>query len=239
MRTFILLLLLCTANLFSQNLLTPKNIKIDPNLIKNEVSESIWYLERDGKKLEFGRVITELRKLNSTDLLIKINVKMTPARDTKYVDSSVVKIVNFQPVYHSSFNPHRSMELKFGKTHVTGYYADTQGGKKEKINIAASNYFDSSIYSVLIRFIELKKGYTPELVIFNYTSDIVKGIQRAYIKDVQETVLEGRKVWVVKTTDDITDLESWVTHFIDAETRKVIRQDIKLGETKMSMEVIK
>ncbi|REC48071.1 DUF3108 domain-containing protein [Chryseobacterium pennipullorum] len=237
MRTFIFLLLSGTAHLFSQNLLSPKNIKIDPNLIQNEVSESIWYLERDGKKLEFGRVITELRKLNSTDLLIKTNVKMKPQRDVKYVDSSVVKMANFQPVYHSSFNPQRAMELKFGKTHVTGYHSDRNGGKKENINIAASNYFDSSIYPILIRLLPLKEDYTAEISIFDYNPNTAKkGIMKAYILDTKKSEYKGKPVWIVKTTDDISDQSSSVTYYIDPQTRKIVKQDMDIQGSKMSME---
>ncbi|MEI3790344.1 MULTISPECIES: DUF3108 domain-containing protein [unclassified Chryseobacterium] len=238
MRTFLVLLLISSVNLFSQKLLTPANSAIDPKLIKDETSEAVWYAENAGTKMEIGSIITELKKLNKTDLLIKTTVKLKKAPDAKWTDSTIVKTVNFQPVYHSSFNMMRDMVLKSGKTKVTGYYLDKKSKKKDPIEMDAADYFDSSSYPMLIRFSPLKENYTADLSIFDYNPDAKKGLIKAYILDVKKTDYNGKKVWAVKTTDDIKDKTTIVTYYIDTETRKILKQDMDLGGRKMTLETI-
>ncbi|MDQ0067861.1 DUF3108 domain-containing protein [Chryseobacterium lathyri] len=238
MKTFLVLLLVSSINLFSQKLLTPSNSNIDPKLIKDETSEAVWYAENAGTKIEIGNIITELKKLNKTDLLIKTTVKLKQAPDAKWIDSTIVKTANFQPVYHSSFNMMRDMVLKSGKTKVTGYYLDKKSQKKDLIEMDAADYFDSSSYPMLIRFSPLKENYTADLSIFDYNPDAKKGLIKAYILDVKKTDYNGKKVWAVKTTDDIKDKTTIVTYHIDTETRRILKQDIDLGGRKMILETI-
>ncbi|UWX60481.1 hypothetical protein N0B40_19075 [Chryseobacterium oranimense] len=239
MKSFLVLLLVSSINLFSQKLLTPGNSNIDPKLIKDETSEAVWYAENAGTKIEIGSIITELKKLNKTDLLIKTTVKLKKAPDAQWTDSTIVKTANFEPVYHSSFNAMRDMVLKSGKTKVTGYYLDKKSQKKDNIEIPATDYFDSSSYPMAIRFFPLKENYTADLSIFDYNPDAKKGLVKAYILDVKKAEYDGKKVWTVKTTDDIRDKTTIVTYYIDFETRKILRQDMDLGGRKMTLETIK
>ena len=238
MKTFLIFLLIGSTHLFSQKLLTPGNSNIDSKLIKDETSEAVWYAENAGTKIEIGSIITDLKKLNKTDLLIKTTVKMKQAPDA-WVDSTIVKTANFQPVYHSSFNAMRDMVLKSEKSKVTGYYLDKKAQKKDNIDMPATDYFDSSSYPMLIRFSPLKEQYTAEISIFDYNPDAKKGIIKAYIQDVQKTEYKGKKVWAVKTTDDIRDKTVIVTYYIDPETRKILKQEIDLGGRKMVLETVK
>lgn len=238
MKPFLVLLLVSSINLFSQKLLTPNNISIDSKLVKDEISEAAWYVENAGAKIEIGSIVTELKKLNKTDLLIKTTVKLKQAPDAKWTDSTIVKTANFQPIYHSSFNMMRDMVLKSGKTKVTGYYLDKKSQKKDHIEMDAADYFDSSSYPMLVRFSPLKENYTADLSIFDYNPDAKKGLIKAYIMDVKKTDYNGKKVWAVKTTDDIGDKKNIVTYYIDPETRKILKQDIEMSGRKMTMETI-
>lgn len=238
MRTFLIFLLVSSANLFSQKLLTPGNSTIDSKLIKDETSEAVWYAENAGKKIEIGSIITELKKLNKTDLLIKTTVKMKQTPDAKWTDSTIVKTAHFEPVYHSSFNTSRDIVLKSEKNKVTGYYLDKNSQKKDQIEIPAKDYFESSSYPMLIRFLPLKENYTANLSIFDYNPDAKKGMMKAYVSEVKKTDHEGKKVWAVKTTDDIRDKKTIVTYYIDPETRKILKQDIEMNGRKMTMETI-
>ncbi|MEY8761876.1 DUF3108 domain-containing protein [Chryseobacterium tongliaoense] len=238
MKTVLFFLMIGSTHLFSQKLLTPSNNNIDSKLIKDESSEAVWYAENAGTKIEIGSIITDLKKLNKTDLLIKTTVKMKQAPDA-WVDSTIVKTANFQPVYHSSFNSMRDMVLKSEKSKVTGYYLDKKAQKKDNIDMPATDYFDSSSYPMLIRFSPLKEKYTAEISIFDYNPDAKKGLIKAYVQDVQKTEYKGKKVWAVKTTDDIRDKTTIVTYYIDTETRKILKQEIDLGRRKMIMETVK
>lgn len=239
MRTFIFLLLISSTRLFSQQLLTPQNASINSKLIKDETSEAIWYADNAGSKIEIGSIITELKKLNKTDLLIRTTVKLKQAPDAKWIDSTLVKTSDFTPIYHSSYNMMRDMVLKSGKDKVSGYYLDKKSQKKDIIDLPATHYFDSSSYAMLIRFLPLKENYTTEISIFDYNpKSEKKGIMKAYILDTQKTEYNGKPVWAVKTNDDISNRTSTVTYYIDPETRKIVKQDMDMAGRKMFLEMI-
>jgi len=237
MRTFLILLIIGSANFFSaQSILAPSNVKLDSKYIQDESSEVSWIMENAGSKIEIGKVMTELKKLNKKDLLIKTTVKMKQAPEA-WVDSTIIKISDFQPVYHSSFNSMRNMSLTFNKNKVTGYYLDKKTQKKDMIDeTTTSAYFDSNSYPALIRFLPLKENYTSEISIFDYNPTAKKGVIKAYIEKVEKGEYNGKKVWIVKTTDDIQDRKTESTYYIDADTRKVLKQEINAGGRKMIME---
>ncbi|WP_426476003.1 hypothetical protein ACP3T3_11405 [Chryseobacterium sp. CBSDS_008] len=239
MRTILFLLIISSANFFAQTLLSPENAGINSKLIQDETSEAVWYAENAGAKTEIGSIITEFKKLNKTDLLIRTTVKLSKAPDAKWTDSTLVKISDFAPVYHSSYNSMRDMALKSGKDKVTGYYLDKKSQKKDIIDLPASRYFDSSSYAMLIRFLPLKQNYTAEISIFDYNpKSEKKGIMKAYILDTQKTEYKGKPVWAVKTNDDISSKATTTTYYIDAATRKIIKQDMDMAGRKMSLEMV-
>ncbi|MFZ4930348.1 hypothetical protein [Chryseobacterium sp. Mn2064] len=213
---------------------------MDSKLIQDETSEAVWYAENVGTKIEIGSIITEFKKLNKTDLLIKTTVKMKQAPDSKWTDSTLVKIKNFDPIYHSSYNTMRDMALTSGKNKVTGYYLDKKSQKKDIIDLPANQYFDSSSYAMLIRFLPLKENYTGEISIFDYNpKSEKKGMMKAYILDTQKSEYKGKAVWIVKTTDDISNKTTTTTYYIDTATRKIVKQDMDLNGRKMSLDMIK
>lgn len=237
MKTILFLLILSSANFFSQKLLTPENSGINSKLIQNETSEAVWFAENAGTKIEIGSIITEIKKLNKADLLIRTTVKMKQAPDAQWTDSTLVKTSNFNPVYHSSYNSMRDMVLKSEKDKVTGYYLDKKSQKKDMIEIPADHYFDSSSYAQLIRYLPLKEHYTVEISIFDYNpKSEKKGIMKAYILDTQKTEYKGKPVWAVKTNDDISNKSTTVTYYIDSVTRKIVKQDIEMAGRKMYLE---
>lgn len=239
MRTFIFLLLISSVHFFSQNLITPQNAGINSKLIKDETSEALWYADNAGSKTEIGSIITELKKLNKTDLLIRTTVKLNQAPDAKWTDSTLVKVSDFTPIYHSSFNMMRDMVLKSDKDKVTGYYLDKKSQKKENIEIPATHYFDSSSYAMLIRFLPLKENYTAEISIFDYNpKSEKKGVMKAYILDTHKAEYKGKPVWIIKTNDDISNKASATTYYIDIETRKIVKQDMDIAGRKMFMEIV-
>ncbi len=237
MRTFLTLLIISSANFFSaQNLLSPTNVKLNSKYIQEESSEVSWSMENAGSKIEIGKVTTEFKKLNKKELLIKTIVKMKQAPEA-WVDSTIIKISDFQPVYHSSFNSMRDMSIRFNKNKATGYYLDKKTQKKDIIDeVTTSTYFDSNSYPALIRFLPLTENYNSEISIFDYNPTAKKGIIKAYIEKVEKSEYNGKKVWAVKTTDDIQDRKTESIYYIDINTRKVLKQEINAGGRKMIME---
>nr|WP_315026375.1 hypothetical protein [uncultured Chryseobacterium sp.] len=238
MKSFILLCLLSSVSLFSQKIITPENVNLNQKMIKDETSKAIWYAENAGQKIEIGSIVTELKKLNKTDLLIKTSVMMKQAPDASWTDSTIVKAANFLPAYHSSYNSMRDMVVKSGKNKVSGYYLDKKSQKKDIIDTEAVHYFDSSSYPMLIRFLPLKENYSTEISIFDYNPKAHKnGVIKAYVEEVKKTDYKGKTVWAVKTTDDISNKTSTTTYYIDPETRKIVKQDMDMGGRKMFLEI--
>ncbi|MPS72089.1 MAG: hypothetical protein E2590_02975 [Chryseobacterium sp.] len=237
MRTLLILLIIGSAQFFSaQDILSPNNVKLDSKYIQDESSEVSWSMENAGSKIEIGKVTTEFKKLNKKDLLIKTTVKMKQAPEA-WVDSTIVKISNFLPVYHSSFNSMRDMSLRFTKNKVTGYYLDKKTQKKDMIDEATtSSYFDSNSYPALIRFLPLTENYSTEISIFDYNPTAKKGVIKAYIEKVEKSEYNGKKVWAVKSTDDIQDRKSESIYYIDPVTRKVLKQEINTNGKRMIIE---
>lgn len=240
MRIFLILLIMSSAQFFAQKTLTPSNTKLESKFIKDETSDAIWYAEKGDQKVEIGKVITQIKKIDKATLLIKTSVKINQAPEKPWVDSTLVKISDFQPVYHSSYNLTRDMVLKFEKNKATGYYLDKKSQKKDLIDEKISTeYFDSNSYPGLIRFLPLKEHYSTEIPIFDYNPTAKKGVVKAYVEDVNSGELNGKKVWIVKTTDDIQDRKTIVTYYIDAATREVLKQEIDSNGRKMTMETVK
>ncbi|SHK42512.1 DUF3108 domain-containing protein [Epilithonimonas mollis] len=237
MKTFLFILIIGCADSFSaQNILSPADVKLNSKYIQDESWEVSWSMENAGSKFEIGKVINEFKKLNKKDLLIKTTVKMKQSPEA-WIDSTIVKISDFQPVYHSSFNSMRNMSIRFNKNKATGYYLDNKTQKKIIIDEETnSSYFDSNSYPALIRFLPLAEIYTKEISIFDYNPAAKKGIIKAYIEKVEKSEYNGEKVWVVKTTDDIQDRKTESIYYIDMNTRKVLKQEINAGGRKMIME---
>jgi hypothetical protein len=240
MRIILILLVMSSAQFFAQKTLTPSNTKLESKFIKDETSNAIWYAQQGDQKMEIGKITNEVKKVDKTTLLIKTSVKMNQAPDKPWVDSTLVKISNFQPIYHSSYNMMRDMTLKFEKNKATGYYLDKKTQKKDQIDEKISTeYFDSNSYPGLIRFLPLKEHYSTEMPIFDYNPAAKKGVVKAYLEDVNKGELNGKKVWIVKTTDDIQDRKTIVTYYIDVATREVLKQEIDSNGRKMVMETVK
>ncbi|SDH58089.1 hypothetical protein SAMN05421846_101214 [Chryseobacterium taeanense] len=240
MKTFLILLVMSSANFFAQKTLNPNNVKPESKFIKNEISDAVWYAENGDQKIEIGKITTEIKKVDKTKLLIKTTVKMNQAPGKPWVDSTVVRVSDFQPIYHSSYNLMRDMVLNFEKNKATGYYLDKKSQKKDLVDEKISTqYFDSNSYPALIRFLPLKEHYSADIPIFDYNPTAKKGVIKAYIEDINSGELNGKKVWIVKTTDDIQDRKTISTYFIDKSTREVLKQEIDAGGRKMVMESVK
>lgn len=240
----VLLIFLANVAAFSSfaqdSTIKPSNNPFDSKRIKNESYKMVWYIKQDTSKIEIGKINTEIKK--AKDNVIVITTIDMAKGQTKWVDSTIAKINNLKPIYHSSFNMQRDMVLHFDKK-VTGYYLDKKTNVKSDINVetATNDYFDSNIYPQLIRWLPLKEGYQEDISIFDYNPKAKTGVIKAFLKNVRKDVFKwknnkSRNVWVVETTDDISDKQVLVTFYIDIETGRLWKQEIDMQGRKMVME---
>jgi hypothetical protein len=195
-----------------------------------------WFIEKNTTKIEIGKINTEIKKVKNNVLIIT-TVIMNQAQ-TKWVDTTIAKINNLKPIYHSSFNQQRDMVLNFDEK-VTGYYFDKKTNTKNKIyETTTDSYFDSNIYPQLIRWLPLNNGYQKTISIFDYNPNAKTGVIKAFVKNVEKSKMSGnRDVWVVTVTDDISDNKAISTYYIDIKTRQLIRQEIDIQGRKMVIEL--
>jgi hypothetical protein len=228
------LILVASLSLQSQVQLTPGHKQINTNYLKPETNQMIWYAQRDTVLMEIGTITNEV-SIHQKKLYIvqQIQMKGQPL----WFDSTVVAEKTFAPIYHSSYNAQRDMVMNFGKS-VTGHYSNKV--KKTKTTISEEvnqSYFDSNFYPNLIRTLPLSPSYTATFTIFDYNPNAKIGLLQARIVSVNEGTYSSkksgnRKVWLVKTSDDIS-AGAEVTHFIDADTRQLWQQEISIGPRKM------
>jgi hypothetical protein len=215
---------------------TGNKIKIEKQWITNEQYVMNWYMIRDTVKTEIGKVTTDIYTKDK-QLVVVTQVNMKQMK-TPWVDSTIAKLKNMKPVYHSSYNGQRDMVLRFGKP-ITGYYLDKQ--KKTNTPIADSSkgdYFDSNLYPQLIRWLPLAAGYTKELSIYDYNPNGKTGILKVSVTEVKKgsytsPVSGNHEVWLVNVTDDISGSPS--VYFIDVKTRQLWKQEISLSNRRMAM----
>jgi hypothetical protein len=218
-----------------QTVQTPEKNQVDRALIKNENSSMVWYALKDTAKVEIGKVDTRILK-SGKKITVSSTVKMKNMPDWK--DETVAEFPNFAPVKHTSFNVQRDMLLDFGKKNtVTGYYLDKAKNEKTEINeTTVGKFFDSNLYTQLIRWLPLKEGYTTEMAIFDYNPGSGKGIMKAYVTGTKKGIYKNTPVWMVSVTDDISQKKAISTYYIDTKTRELLKQEIDMGPRKMVME---
>lgn len=218
-----------------QNVQTPEKNQIDRTLIKNENYSMVWYALKDTAKVEIGKVDTQILK-SGNRITVNSTVKMKNMPDWK--DETIAGFPDFAPVKHTSFNVQRDMLLDFEKPDtVTGYYLDkTKNSRTEISETTAGKFFDSNLYTQLIRWLPLKEGYTTEMAIFDYNPASGKGIMKAYVTGTKKGTYKNKPVWMVSVTDDISQKKAVSTYFVDSKTRELLKQEVDMGPRKMVME---
>ena len=230
-----------TLSTFSQEkALSPLDHQADVRLLKSEVYTMDWFIVTDTTEVKIGEVATRIQKKEAVTYVIT-QVKMNRSTD-KWVDSTVVATRNFKPIYHASYNQQRDMVLKFDEK-VTGYYLDKKNSTKNPIlEETNTSFFDSNFYPQLIRWLPLKTGYNGSIAIFDYNPKSGTGVLTATIKNTELATLEhkgaNKAIWKVTVTDDISQNTAISTYYIEKESRKVLKQEIDLGGSKMVMELV-
>lgn len=221
-------------------MLMPKNFMVDPVIHLEDSYAMTWYMEQDSQKMELGKVFTNLALVdNALRVITRVELNQSPS---VWVDTTIVKANDFQPIYHASHNDQRDMVLAYGEQ-INGYYWDKQSGTKTLISEKASGpFYDSSFYPHLLRWLPLEEGYSISLPIFNVDPNAQTGRMTVKIKSTSASSIDfnGRtvKVWVVTSSDTITDHTVDLTSYIEQGTRRLLKESIRVGQRKMTFERI-
>lgn len=239
---YVLVLTICTAlKVYSQvTPLSPLNNTAIKRFIKNETSVMNWYMLKDSIKIQIGTVQTQIKKQKKRINIITI-ITLKQSAST-WIDTTIVLSKNFKPIYHSSYNQQRDMVLQFGEN-ITGYYLDKKTEIKTQISaVFDKSFFDSNFYPQLIRVLPLKDGYSNIISIFDYNPTSKIGVVNATIENTSTITTDfnsnQKLVWKVEVTDEISNNTSIINYYIEKTTRKILRQEIDFGGSKMVMELV-
>lgn len=202
--------------------------------------ESTWIMMLGRKEIEVGRVVDSVRFLNGK--LYAVAAMHMKNSDKVWVDSTIADSATLKPIRHTSANTRREMCLNFG-TIVTGHYTDLKKNERKEISDTVSvAYFDSNLYTHLVRWVKLEDGLKKDITIYNYDPDKQSGIMQMHIADVKSQVFTsvGKNkydVWRVVVTDDISPGLASV-YYIRKSDRELVHQEIVKGK-KVKMKMVR
>lgn len=219
---------------FAQQLITPATAKFDFQHLKAETLKHTWYMLRDTSRIKMGEVETIIDLAYQKDkLLIITKVKMTRA-NAPWTDSTVADRKSLNPIYHSSYNGQRSMRLAYTAKKVTVWHKDNLTGKTTALtDTLKGSYFDSNLYSQMVRWLPLKDGFRGTIQNYNYANEQSHGLTTVQVLDVKE--VEGLNPYYEVTLLD-NESKSNIVLFVRKSDRKLLKSKMEFGGRKMEME---
>ncbi len=226
----------------AQKSLTPGKNSFESKWIKNQTYQMKWFAIKDTLKFEVGTVSTQIIS-DKKYVTIITQVNMKTVKET-WVDTTIAEIETLKPIRHTSYNVQRDVVVNFGKI-VTGFYHDKTKQQNTIISDTTTEaYFDSNLYPVLIGWLPLKEGFKRDISIYDYNPSGKTGVIKASVNDVRSGTYESafsgvRNVWIITVSDEIGDGKNdFMIYYIDKADRKLLNQEINLGERKMMMQLI-
>ncbi len=105
-------------------------------------------------------------------------------------------------------------------------------------------YFDSNLYSTMIRWLPLRDGNIADIPVYDYNPAGKTGVSKVSITEVKsasyETAISGkRNMWIVTVSAAMGSAGNSVsTYFIDKSDRNLWQQEINAGARKMCMQFV-
>jgi len=225
--------------LLLQHTSAQNNVPTDKMLSKIRVKpdsyKMMMYVIRDTNRREFGESLVTIENKDGKVFVTQdTKVYNMPS---KWIDSTVALSKGLAPVYHSSMNMQRDMNLQFGSAIVKGSYNDKMKKKTTGIEDTVSGkYFDSNLYPFLISWLPLEEGYTATVPIYDYSSTDKHGITKVTITDVRKTSIpfNGGSINVFEVT--VQNISNNISkYYVGVKDKRIYRIDSKSGGGSMQM----
>ncbi len=205
--------------------------------IQSEENTMIFYSIKDSIKTVVGEVKNKI-EVNS-GIIIQSMTFTSKLFNNDFVDVTEYRLSNLKPIFHTSNNDQRFLTIVYGDT-IHAIYRNVNDKRISNYAEAINNnlnYYESSVYQNIIRWLPLTDGYKKEFAIYNYDPNNRTGILNVKITDVisekYQTKNSGvRDIWQV--TEVYEGLET--VHFIDKEDRKLWKQEVNGGKLVMVRE---
>ncbi|HCL05672.1 MAG TPA: hypothetical protein DHW64_06785, partial [Chitinophagaceae bacterium] len=208
-------------------MLAPGENTFDKRFIKNAKYEMACFAV-SGKQLVPVSSFTVQVNANAKTIGIYTNLTMLSTNE-QWIDSSIADANNLRPLYRSSVNPNRALELKYGKT-IAGYYLDKKTNKKQAINETAKDlFFDSYIYPYLLGALPLQSGYKSSMKVYDYKPANSSHIKNTRIEEVKTNryksdITGEHAVWQVSVWEEATGEK--YEYYIDKDSRRLWKIEI-------------
>ena len=138
------------------------------------------------------------------------------------------------PLYHSSYNGQRNMRLAYIAKKVTVWHKDNLTGKTTALtDTLRGSYFDSNLYSHMVRWLPLRDGFRGTIQNYNYANEQNHGLTTVQIVDVKE-VKGINPYYEVTLLDD--ESKSNIVLFVRKSDRKLLKSKMEFGGRKIEME---
>ncbi|MCA6364265.1 MAG: hypothetical protein IM638_14600 [Bacteroidetes bacterium] len=238
-----LLIAICVVPLgfaLAEQPLVPGSSYIDMHTIKPVRYETSWFMMVGKKEIPIGLMTDSVRFANGK-LYVVSTMRMRNS-DRLWIDSTIADSATLKPIRHSSVNAQREMVLNFNPI-ITGHYINLKKNERKEIrDTVSAAYFDSNLYTHLVRWVKLEDGLKKDITIYNYDPDKKSGIMQMHIAEVKSQVFTSGKnnkyeVWRVVVTDDISPGLASV-YYIRKSDRQLVHQEIVKGK-KVKMKMVR
>lgn len=218
----------------------PGSSLLQSKWVQNSTYTMKWFMINDTARKEVGEIATTIKRQDQT-VIVTQQVKINGMRDP-WVDSTIADLKSFAPIYHSSSNSQRTMQLQFKGPLVSGAYINNIKKTTQNFSYTATgSFFDSNIYPNLLAWLALKPGFKADIPVYNWNSVSDHGVVNVKVEDVKEqdySLNDGRTipVFVVSVRDEISHSSSM--YFIGKSDRKTYEIHTSAGPRKMLMKLV-
>lgn len=178
-----LALFTCLSVSVAQVTITPSPKFIMTKYLKNEVSQYELSVNVKGKRVVraiLEETITLLpNKQQKKKRLLRVQKLLVQGRAVS-VDSAIITLKDFKPIYHAGTNPKRNIRINYhyasGKVERSYFLKKKQLTHKIDQN-TSTPYFDSNVYEMMLRILPLKPGLEAKFPAYAYESKEKHGVR--------------------------------------------------------------
>lgn len=239
-KTSLFILIAILPGFITAQQILPGSSQLQAKWIQNSTYTMKWYMLNDTARKEVGEINTTIKRQDQT-VIVSQQVKINGMRDP-WVDSTIADLKSFAPIYHSSSNSQRTMQLQFKGPLVSVVYINNINKKTQNFSdTTTGSFFDSNIYPNLLAWLALKPGFKADIPVYNWNSVSDNGVVNVKVEDVKEqnySLTNGQTVpvFVISVKDEISHSSS--TYIIGKSDRRTYEIQTSAGPRKMLMKLV-
>jgi len=232
------LFLCCSLISLGQERLFPNKTWVNRKRLRDESYTMKWWVTVDSVRTEVASVKTQVKVLKRQGKVSVVQqVKMADTQ-SPWVDSTLVNLYDYSPVYHSSENPQRQMRLRFTRNNVNIFYQPAGQHATERDESVAGGFFDSNFYPYFFQWIDIYEGYSAQINVFDYSPE-KKGLFKAWLKNAEEVDYKldqggQTRAWKLTVQDEISN-HGTTYYFIAVKDHRLLEVVMEMGPTRMNI----